>query len=491
MQRREFLKLSLFGLTAVAVGNVKIPYGFVTEAHAATNTINLTMMEAMVEMVDKNPVYHWVYSTDVENASAASDGVPRTPAGMFTPAPPTLPAAGGVHPNQGIGPSLPGPVIFATAGDTLTLNITNNLPANTPHAFQIVGTKIKTGPIPPGGKTTITFTVPDGGTYMYIDPLNAPINRVMGLAGCLVSLPPFAPRARTAPYSKPTPTVQQIFNDLGTTAELPPNQADVTKYGRGGWFADLDIPDPRYRIWFVTSTDPALHTRIQNGDMPTAAEFRATYVAMYQMINGRGGGYCTSHPEIKPSLMIGQPCLIRFLNAGMAQHSAHIHGNHVLVLSVNNEVQDNVFSIDTWHMRPLDRVDWLLPYRMPPDIPNRRNDAANSGANVDPANIINKNGAVFRVPPTGILRTNSNEELKNRPGGQPWPTQRPAPYPMHCHSEISQSAAGGNYPAGMVTHWEITGDIDGVSWLDPALVASHGLGPDDAGAPFFDSAPIP
>jgi hypothetical protein len=30
---------------------------------------------------------------------------------------------------------------------------------------------------------------------------------------------------------------------------------------------------------------------------------------------------------------------------------------------------------------------------------------------------------------------------------------------MHCHTEMSQTAAGGNYPMGLVTHWEMTGAL--------------------------------
>jgi hypothetical protein len=31
---------------------------------------------------------------------------------------------------------------------------------------------------------------------------------------------------------------------------------------------------------------------------------------------------------------------------------------------------------------------------------------------------------------------------------------------MHDHNEISNTAAGGNYPHGLSTHWEISGPID-------------------------------
>jgi hypothetical protein len=32
---------------------------------------------------------------------------------------------------------------------------------------------------------------------------------------------------------------------------------------------------------------------------------------------------------------------------------------------------------------------------------------------------------------------------------------------MHCHTEMSQTAAGGNYPQGMATHFEILGGVGG------------------------------
>jgi hypothetical protein len=47
--------------------------------------------------------------------------------------------------------------------------------------------------------------------------------------------------------------------------------------------------------------------------------------------------------------------------------------------------------------------------------------------------------------------------------------QSPLTYPMHGHDELSQTAAGGNYPQGMVTTWEITGDLDGVDFPIPPV----------------------
>jgi hypothetical protein len=42
---------------------------------------------------------------------------------------------------------------------------------------------------------------------------------------------------------------------------------------------------------------------------------------------------------------------------------------------------------------------------------------------------------------------------------EPWPLL----YPMHCHIEMSQTASGGQYPQGMITHWELLGPSRGVA----------------------------
>jgi FtsP/CotA-like multicopper oxidase with cupredoxin domain len=485
MDRRDFLKLSMSGMAAIAVGKVDLPGVFRNEAHAAGNVVNLTMMEADVEMFDKTTVYHWVFAADVSPAlgrfsvRGMQEQMHVTPATNIPGGPTGAPTT--------VYPSFPGPAIFATAGSQLTLNITNTLPTNIPHAFQIVGTKIKTGAIPSGQTRSITFTVPEGGTYMYIDPLNAPINRVLGLHGALISLPAApAPGHRETPYSKPTPNAQLIFDDLGTTPELPRNEADVTlndylktvPAGRGGWF--LDPKHNRFRIWFLNSTDPILNEEIRNGGKPTPADFRRRYVALYMMMNGRSGGYATSHHDVVPRFMVGQPCLIRFLNAGMIQHSCHIHGNHPWVLSVNNQVRDNIFAMDVFSVRPMDRVDWLLAYRMPPDIPNKDFAGTKNAAN---------KGFAFAVPPAGNLAAAVDQELNVRPSrgaaDTRWMKQNPIPYPMHCHSEPSQAGAGGNYPGGLVTIWQINGDVSGVLFDN-----APGIVPDPVDAAIYpDSAP--
>ena len=379
------IKYFAFGLGALAVGT-QVQWRWV-QALAQTTTSSavyrLSITEALFEMVDGKQVYMWAFE-DLDSV--------RNPSQL---------------------PHVPGPVLEATAGVPLTIEITNNLPQE--HAFAIPGL-FAGPPIPPGATTklSIPISADKAGTYMYLDPLNDPANRVLGLHGALT----VQPATGNTPYSNPTTSVQSLFNSLGTTAQFPGEP----------WKRE------RTRIWLFHQVDPAVNQMAQSGvDPKQIAAFLVTpgqFKPRYFTINGDSGAFAAHNHTIVPSGRIGQPHLIRILNAGLVSHSPHIHGNHVYVLSVNNVVQGNVFLIDTWTTKPMDRVDWLLPFIRPPDIPG------------DPAK-----------PLRDLLPT----ELAMVLGGV---AQSPLRYPMHCHTEMSQTAAGGNYPQGLVTDWDLTGDLD-------------------------------
>lgn len=234
MQRREFIKYGMTGLAAIAVGGLGIPSIFPRQAEAANLLVDLSMEAATVEMVDSTLVFHWVFSS------------PQT------------------------GPSFPGPVIFTTQGDVITLRVTNNLPQV--HGFRILGTNIQIPAINPNGGTgAVRFAVPPAGTYLYVDPLNAPVNRVLGLHGAFIVLPRYQAGTRAnpsnpTPYSVPTPNVSRLFRDLGHTPHFPGDP----------WIAVRPhnvLPNPamdptlerylyRSRVWLFTQVDPRFNARV-------------------------------------------------------------------------------------------------------------------------------------------------------------------------------------------------------------------------------------
>ncbi len=385
MERRKFLGLGLTSLAAaMALGSTQAGRvaGLVGgRASAAPRVLELTISDAMVEMVDLNPVYMWTFG-------------------------------------DAAGPRVPGPLLYAMEGDTIDLAITNAL--DEPHAFAVVGTGIMTGPIAPGARTQLSFTAPAPGTYIYLDPLGAPLNRLMGLHGVMVVLPSAGP----SPYTAAPPALRALFADLGTTAHFPGE----------GW-----IPE-RTRIWHLHTVDPRWHERVGAGMPVDPAQVAADFVPRYFLLNGQSGYFASHHPETTPVGRIGQPHLIRIVNTGMAAHSLHIHGNHVFMTAENGVLSSHIPFIDSWQVGPLDRSDWLLPFLRPPDIPGPDN-----------------------VP----LRTTARQELAYR--DKLGIFQSPLEYPMHCHMEPSQTAAGGNYPGGLVTHWAITGDLDGTPFPNQNL----------------------
>jgi hypothetical protein len=411
MKRREFIKMGMGGLAFITAGSVLAGRkgGL---AHAAaplqqggvTLNISLTMEEVMLEMVDKIPVYHWAYRDPVN------------------------------------GLRVPGSVIVAVEGDTLNFRVRNLLPGGI-HSFAVPG--IAESPIIPRGDTvSLSFAAPPAGTYMYCDPLQFGKSRAMGLHGMLIVLP----RVGNTPYSNPTPAVQQLFNHLGTLNWSP---------GRGSAHYPGHPWDPdRSFIWIFHTVDSVKHEAVRQNPDLRGEPFLDGYRPDYFLISGKSGFFLSHDDHIGPHGNVGQPALIRAMNAGLNNASPHIHGNHVYMLAENNalaqthlplplpangHIHENVVLLETWTMRPGDRKDLLLPFMLPPDIPVERD--------VD-----------FTWAPLSL------EERIGRGGSEKaWPPiEEPFPlvYPMHDHDEISQTAAHGNYPQGAVLHWQIDGDID-------------------------------
>lgn len=394
LKRRDFLKLGFGGLSAIVLGsNLKIPGIFKgNEVYAANLTLNLTITDAMVEMADSTPadrreVYMWVF--------ADSHG-------------------------GNLEPHFPGPAIFAQEGDRITINITNDLDED--HAFAISGTRISSSVIGPGGSTTLIFDAPRAGTYIYHDPLNAPVNRVLGLHGTLVVLPA---TSGNIPYSNPTAQVQRLFSDLGTASHFPGN----------AWNPE------RTWIWNFHTTDPEWNTDAMNGLPIDRMEFLNDFVPSYFTVNGKSGFYSGHDNDISPFGRIGEPALIRIVNTGLAAESIHLHANHFYVTSLNGRIMDNIFHADTFRLFPMDRINWMVPFIRPPDIPPV-SEILNPGTNPN---------RLIRLDAAQELQTSLINGFRLSPLG----------YPIHDHAEQSQTASGGNYPFGSMIHIHIIGDIDG------------------------------
>jgi len=475
--RRDFLRLAGSAGAAIIVagcggggggGGVAPPGG------GALETLNFTITDAVKEMVTHEPnnpgagaadCYFWVFK---EN---------RFPA------------------------DCPGPQVFAISGDIITVNVTNALDG--PHAFAIPGIAgADTGPIAPGATATITFTAGAPGTYLYHDNLNAPVNRVMGLHGAFVVMPAApAPGQKLTPYGNPTASVQQLFNDFGSQPWWPGlawgvgdpanntaaarqhiwllHEASPVLFDEVGQFAmdnpGVDFPAADFIEAFIndpfinTSNDPRTDT---SADFPVKAQETVTLPdgvttmvrglfnkkPHFFTINGQSGFFAHHNPAITPMYRVGEPCLVRILNAGLWTHSLHLHANHFFVTAINNTPQDNPIWIDVFNVFPMDHVDYVVPFMRPPDVPNAR-----GIGRADTTQATLNGGTAW--PPVEELARHMPElgaivvtDFAGTGTADMAALQSPLCFPMHDHSEPTQTSQGGNYNCGLISGMYFFGD---------------------------------
>ena len=161
-------------------------------------------------------------------------------------------------------------------------------------------------------------------------------------------------------------------------------------------------------FWIFHDIDPTWHDRLRRGLQPNT-----DYVPRYFTINGLGGRPPGSPGNGDPSKdamhdprtalhgHVGDRSLVRILNAGLCAQSVHTHGNHMEWLSENGNVRPDVWKKDCIYLDgDMGALDVIYPFETPPDA---------------------------------------------------WPPTNVGEYPMHLHSEMSQTAAGGYYMFGALT----------------------------------------
>lgn len=191
----------------------------------------------------------------------------------------------------------------------------------------------------------------------------------------------------------------------------------------GGEFPGHPWDIQRQMLWIFNEVDPDWNARAEAGRPIDPSEFVAGFVPRYFTLNGRSGCDSAHARDTHPEGKIGEPMLLRTMNAGAMVHGPHVHGNHVLVLTLDGRVLRDVWKKETFVIEPAQRVDVLLPYIQPPDIPDEA------------------------WPPRQELTLEEFRRNVHDPGR--------LTFPMHPHNELSQTAAGGNYPLGMITDWTI------------------------------------
>ncbi len=249
---------------------------------------------------------------------------------------------GGSGPAPSCGPmQLPGPTLIVTEGESVTVTLTNNLPAAAGNTsilfpgFQLSSTSggvggLRTQEAAPGNPVTYYFTATKPGTYAYYSGTQTDLQIEMGLFGAVVVKP--APTVANAKYSAPT-ACKQGTNTLSKTAY----DNDATCYDREFLFqfSEMDSRVHRDVLDQVTACPTAPCGALQ----VTMEPYRANYF----LINGRSmpdlmdAPYSAAYPNQpyngNPQMHPGEKLLMRVVGQGRWQHPFHFHGNHARVLA--------------------------------------------------------------------------------------------------------------------------------------------------------------
>ncbi len=332
MKKETSMKNSMNGLLRLVT--MAMALLFTAAAHAAAPgitgpTFNLTAQEAYISQPDGQMIYSWGY------------GCNGAPTGYA----PSAITSGFCNPMQ-----VPGPTLIVTEGQTVTVTLTNNLPAaagNTSILFpgmQVTPTGGVTGLLTQeaahGSTVTYTFNAGSPGTRAYYSGTQGDLQVEMGMYGAIIVLPASIPsvctsglaaanlrvesnwhesdfRLAAAAYDHPKSCYDREY--LFQFAEMDPNihsqaQAQVSALAgctAGAAGCSLNVPtEPYHPAYFL----------INGRSMPD--DMDANYSPMYQHQPYNG------NPHMHP----GEQVLLRVIGQGRWQHPFHEHANHVRIL---------------------------------------------------------------------------------------------------------------------------------------------------------------
>ena len=309
-------------------------------ANAATPGIqgpsfSLTAQAAFISQPDGQAVYSWGYGCA---ASSTPKFLPNLKTTAFCS---TM--------------QIPGPTLIVTEGQTVTVTLTNGLPAsagNTSILFPgfnvtpsggVAG--LLTQEAAPGSTVTYTFTASSPGTRAYYSGTQGDLQVEMGLYGAIVVLPASVPPTCTTglPLTNPgnNTKAQQAWGETDFRLAASAYDNPSTCYDR------------EYLFQF-SEMDPNIH---HQAELQVAAAGNCTagasgcslnvptepYHPAYFMINGRSmpddmdpnyaAQYLHQPYNGDPHMHPGELVLLRIIGQGRWQHPFHEHGNHVRILA--------------------------------------------------------------------------------------------------------------------------------------------------------------
>jgi FtsP/CotA-like multicopper oxidase with cupredoxin domain len=268
------LLLAIPGL-AIARPRLQAAAGVTTMVCANGPNFDLQATQGYIQTPDGNQVYMWGFATDP---------------GLF---------------------QMPGPVLCVNEGDTVTINLTNNLtePVSIvfPGQMGVTSTGGSAGLLaaeatPGGGTVSYSFTASESGTNQHKQVH-------MGLYGTLVVRPALG--ANYA-YNDPATEFDPDREYLLVFHEIDPDLHQAVEFGQ-----DYNITTRHDRYWTINgrgSVDTLLDNFVPW--LPYQPYSSLVQVEAFDSV---------ANPDVKPAL-------IRYANAGTVNHPFHPHGNTMHVV---------------------------------------------------------------------------------------------------------------------------------------------------------------
>jgi FtsP/CotA-like multicopper oxidase with cupredoxin domain len=317
-------------------------------AHAAApgisgTTFNLTAGPAYMSQPDGQSVYSWGYGC---TGGALGTGQSFVPTTTTTPFCSTM--------------QVPGPTLVVTQGQSVTVTLTNGLPAAAGNTsilfpgFTLTSTcptgqqGLLTCEAAPGGTVTYTFTATTPGTRAYYSGTQGDLQVEMGLYGAIIVLPSAAPTNGSCPTHNSAAGVDTTTNQLVASGE-----SDFRLSPTGAAYGVVQSCYDREYLFQFSEMDPNIHNQALDQVTACAAPGAPAgchlnvatepYHPAYFLINGRSmpddmdtnyaAQYLHQPYNGNPHMHPGEQVLLRIIGQGRWQHPFHEHGNHVRILA--------------------------------------------------------------------------------------------------------------------------------------------------------------
>ncbi|PYT67606.1 MAG: hypothetical protein DMG39_23430 [Acidobacteria bacterium] len=246
---------------------------------------------------------------------------------------------------------VPGPTLIVTENQTVTVTLTNNLPAAAGNTsilfpgFNVTATGgvagLMTQEAAPGGTVTYTFTASSPGTRAYYSGTQGDLQVEMGLYGAIIVLPASVPSGCTGALHAANLTAEQFWGEADFRLAAAAYDHASTCYDREYLFQFAEM-DPKVHAAALAQVTAAGNCTAGAPGCSLSVPTEP-YQPAYFLINGRSmpddmdPNYALEYPHQpyngNPHMHPGELTLIRVIGQGRWQHPFHEHGNHVRILA--------------------------------------------------------------------------------------------------------------------------------------------------------------